>query len=75
MPRRLFDFKCTICDHVEEKFVDSNIHELSCGVCGHVSKRKISPATIALPGWDSGYPTASSKWERQHEKAGGRELK
>jgi len=66
----LYDFRCDSCDIKEEHLVESNITSLSCS-CGGVQHRLISAPRISLPGWDTGFPTAASKWERQHEKAGG----
>ena len=64
MARRIYDFKCEK-NHQMESFVDEAIKEISCGVCGEIATRIISPTTIYLDPISGQYPSATAKWARQ----------
>jgi len=68
----LYDYKCTKCGAVEEHLVANNeVMFVSCQRCGDAgSARQLAAPRFKLPGWDAAYPTAYSKWAKQHEKAG-----
>jgi len=70
MPRFLFDFRCTSCDHVFEEIIDNTIYNTDCPKCSREATRLISPVRTKLDGLDPGFPDAHDKWTRQHEKAG-----
>lgn len=63
---RLFDFKCSICGHVDEYMVHSSQKEHKC-VCGGTSYRKISMPTVRLEGITGAFPGAHDKWARIRE--------
>jgi len=65
MSKMLFDFCCNN-NHTTEHYVDSNIREVLCQVCGHTSTRVISPISTIFKG--TGFPTADDKWAREHDK-------
>jgi len=62
-----FDFKCTECSNIDERWVDSSESMSTCVDCGHTSKRIISPVSTKFKGF--GWPDADDKWARDHEKA------
>mgnify|MGYP000226177587 FL=1 len=64
---RRYDFKCTECDRIEEKWVDANDIFSTCLDCGHTSQRIISSVNSHFKG--SGWPDADDKWARDHERA------
>ena len=63
MPRRMYDFKCKD-SHTTESFVDVDIKEVQCSVCGGTATRIISPTTIFLDPTSGLYPSATSKWHK-----------
>lgn len=65
---RFYDFRCTN-NHVFEDFVDETVRTSRCK-CGADAKRIITPVHFHLDGSDPSWPTAASKWEREHEAAG-----
>jgi putative FmdB family regulatory protein len=66
----LYDFKCEECDHTEEKLVVMDLRVQECEECHGRSKRVISPVRCHLEGHSGDFPSASAKWEREHEKQG-----
>lgn len=64
---RRYDFKCTMCDLVEEHWMESNEPFTTCKSCGETAKRIISPISTKFTGF--GWPDADDKWARDHEKA------
>ena len=65
---KLYDFRCTE-GHIEEHLCTSEEKQRRCS-CGSSSTRIISPTKFILNGADDGWPTAHSKWVREHERAG-----
>lgn len=68
----LLDFRCEICDAEAEALVEKSVQTIPCE-CGREMKRLIAAPRIKLEGVTGHFPTAASKWERQHEKAGRQE--
>jgi putative FmdB family regulatory protein len=66
MSLRLYDFTCTN-GHTTEQLTNPDQREVICPVCGHTSRRIISPVSTIFKG--SGWPDADDKWARDHEKA------
>ena len=64
---RRYDFRCTKCNSLEEHWVDSSESLSTCDLCGHTSKRIISPISTKFEG--VGWPDADDKWARDHERA------
>jgi putative FmdB family regulatory protein len=62
-----FDFKCTVCDHIEEQWVDSKDTLATCLECGETTKRIISSVSSQFKG--TGWPDADDRWARDHERA------
>lgn len=40
--KKIFDFKCTVCEEVQERFVEANDKVVDCKKCGKPAKRIIS---------------------------------
>lgn len=62
-----YDFKCTGCDHIEEKWVESDDSFSTCLECGNTSQRIISAIRTQFKG--VGWPDADDKWAKDHERA------
>lgn len=67
---RRYDFKCTECNYIEEKWVESDETLSTCLECGHTSQRIISPVRTHFKG--IGWPDADDAWARDHERAAGK---
>ena len=65
---RVFNFECKK-HHVTEHFVDSDVHECACSVCGEQASRVMSAPRFKLDGVSGDYPTATQQWERKHVEA------
>lgn len=66
--KKLFDFRCSE-GHVTEEYVDAETRTVRCK-CGQEAHRIISPVPFKLNGADASWPTAHSKWIKEHEEAG-----
>ena len=66
----LYDFKCHDCNSTQEVLVLRDTDFVVCKECQGNMTRAISPIRFKLEGHSGHFPTAASKWERQHEKAG-----
>ena len=64
---RRYDYKCTVCSHIEEQWVDSSEGLSTCLECGETAQRIISPVSTKFKGF--GWPDADDKWARDHERA------
>ena len=74
MSTRVFDFRCTYCDHVTEAFVEESVTEIPCPArdgshprCGHPALRQIAAPRFALDGMSGDFPTAADAWEKRRE--------
>jgi putative FmdB family regulatory protein len=66
-PLRMYDFQCSE-DHIFEALVEDPKELVSCPKCASHSNRIISPIRSILD--PLSFPTAESKWIKEHEKAG-----
>lgn len=67
--RKLFDYRCSTC---KDKFeVLANEADTVRCKCGSLAHRVISPVKCMLDPTSGHFPGATSKWIREHEKAGG----
>lgn len=64
----IFDFRCGTCDHVEEKWVKSDVYTQQCSECGSVSNRLVSGGHAVLDPISGDFPGATMKWARHHEQ-------
>ena len=62
-----FDFKCSKCSHLEEKWVNGSEPFSTCSKCGNTAQRIISPVQTQFKG--VGWPDADDKWAKDHERA------
>ena len=62
---RVFDFLCPN-DHLSESFVNSEIREINCPVCGQTASRQMSTPRVSLEGTTGAFPGAAMQWERKH---------
>ena len=65
--RMLRDFCCRSCEVVFERYIDSNIEQVTCE-CGGVADRLVGMPRVALDGTDPGFPGAYSRWADVREK-------
>ena len=66
--KRMFEHRCAE-GHITDHYVEYEMTTVTCTVCGTPAVRIISAPRIKLEGWSGHFPTAASKWERQHENA------
>ena len=73
----LSDFECPRCNYKFEAWIDRELDKhCTCPSCGFSeAERRISGGNFALPGSDTGYPTAADKWARRHRNANKANLK
>ena len=64
---RRYDYKCSVCSHIEEQWVDHNDILSTCPECGETAQRIISPVRTHFAG--TGWPDADDKWAKDHERA------
>lgn len=64
--RQMFDFVCSACDAVTERYIDSDVRSLVCE-CGHEATRVIGMPTVKLEGITGAFPGAAEKWARVRE--------
>jgi hypothetical protein len=66
--RRFFDFECEQ-GHKTERFINSEIREIPCPMCGKQAHRLISTPRVSLDGISGDFPGAADKWvQRRAEK-------
>ena len=60
----LYDFKCSVCEHLEEDIVPSDITFIDCTLCGEQSNRQETyrPVAIGLP---NGFHTMRTRQEKK----------
>ena len=64
----LFDYKCTKCGNIEEKFTNpENIHMI-CSKCGGVSEKQLSATRCKLESVTGAFPGAYHKWTKEREE-------
>ena len=64
--RIILDFKCTACNHVDERYIDNNTEYTECSVCNGKALRMVSTPTISLEGYSGSFPGAAIAWEKKH---------
>lgn len=65
--RLLFDFTCPE-NHTAEHYVDRDVTEYPCSVCGLTATRIISPVRAKLDALSGDFPGATMKWAKNREK-------
>lgn len=64
--RIILDFKCTACDHVEERYIDNKTEYTECSICNGKAARMVGTPTISLEGYSGSFPGAAAAWEKKH---------
>ena len=75
--KAIFDFRCPD-GHKFEKYVDSDVHTVSCVICSQPSDRLVGGARPMLDPISGDFPSATRKWainRQQKIKAEKREAK
>lgn len=67
MARRIFDFRCTSCSHIDEEYTTPDA-TIRCSKCGGDSVRIISPVATHLEGCSGDFPGAAMRWERDRKR-------
>jgi len=67
--RRIFEFRCTSCGCVTERYIESHIQNTECDECGDRASKIISAPRIELDGTDPVYVSAYGKWAKKREEA------
>ena len=68
MPKLMRDFRCEDCGHELERFIDTQIHYVSCPKCSGKGYKVVGMPRVALDGTDPGFPDAYSRWATIREK-------
>lgn len=64
--RVMRDFKCTACEKITEKFIDSEIDGILCD-CGSLASRIVSCPRPVLDGTSGDFPGAAMRWAKIRE--------
>ena len=62
----MLDFKCSVCDQVDERYIDNKTEYTECSKCSGNAIRMISTPTIALEGYSGSFPSAADAWAKKH---------
>jgi len=62
-----YDYKCTVCECVEEHWCYAEEPFNTCTNCGETAQRIISSVRTHFKG--TGWPDADDKWAKDHERA------
>jgi len=66
--RKLFDFRCSACDTIEEYFVDVEKSGNPRCKCGSETTKVIRPIRFDLEGISGDFPTAADKWVQKRKQ-------
>lgn len=67
MSRKLFDFQCQE-GHVTESFVNNDVLESDCKVCGQTAARILTAPRVFLDPISGDFPGATMSWAAKREK-------
>jgi len=65
---RVFDFECSKCGSIEEKYVRSDDRTSVCSKCNQQSNRKMSAPRSKLDPHSGDFAGATIKWAKQRQK-------
>ena len=74
MSIRVFDFRCPA-GHVNEMFVESDVHSMQCVTCGKIAQRMLAAPRAQLEGITGSFPGAAMAWEKRRESHMAKERK
>jgi DNA-directed RNA polymerase subunit RPC12/RpoP len=66
--RIMLDFKCSVCDQVDERYIDNKTEYTECSKCNSRATRLVSTPTIALEGYSGSFPSAADAWAKKHNQ-------
>lgn len=67
----LYNYQCPTHGVFEQnRSIENRKYAAICPNCFKLAPYIVSAPRISLPGWDTSWPTAASKWERMHEIEG-----
>lgn len=66
--RRMFEFRCTACNTVTEKYIDDSEYTAPCGKCEEPAKRIVSAVKCYLDPISGDFPGATLSWAKHHEE-------
>jgi hypothetical protein len=64
--KRIYDFRCPE-GHVIEKYIDSDIQNVSCEICKQESARVVSCRGLLLDPISGDFPSATMRWARDRQ--------
>jgi len=65
---RVYDFKCSGCSYIEEKYVRSDDRESVCSICNELSQRQLAAPMSKLDPLSGDFAGATIKWSKQRQK-------
>ena len=65
---RVYDFKCSECNYIEEKYVRSDDRESVCSECNSTSNRQLAAPNSKLDPLSGEFAGATIKWAKQRQK-------
>jgi len=65
---RVYDFKCSECSYIEEKYVRSDDRESVCSICNKLSHRQLAAPMSKLDPLSGDFAGATIKWSKQRQK-------
>jgi hypothetical protein len=65
---RVFDFECSECGSIEEKFIHSDVRTSVCSTCNQQSNRLIASPRSKLDPHSGDFAGATIKWAKQRQK-------
>ena len=65
---RVFDFECSECGSIEEKYVHSDTRISVCSKCNQQSNRKLAAPRSNLDPHSGDFAGATIKWAKQRQK-------
>jgi hypothetical protein len=65
---RVYDFKCSECSYIEEKYVRSDSRESVCSKCNSLSHRQLASPMCKLDPLSGDFAGATIKWTKQRQK-------
>jgi len=63
----MLDFKCTACNHTDERYIDNTTEYTECSKCNSRATRLVSTPTISLEGYSGSFPSAADAWAKKHK--------
>jgi hypothetical protein len=65
---RVFDFECSECGNIEEKYISSDTRTSLCSKCNQQSNRLLAMPRSKLDPHSGDFAGATIKWAKQRQK-------